>query len=238
MEADARELAPMADRMVGFYVAEIVAKPECMKLPCNQLLCVSNCIGVIHPQFFGWQRPRAGVERESYRERLGLTEQQIRRMENDVKRLEDRQLIDADSRFVRLDDACDFYSNYMGHLSNVRVVGLSTDAASLHLWQQEDMFCFAPPADGPVQGTLLGGDILGYEGSSFHSYLCNGLEEDIAAAFDWRVGELGLMENAFADIAAFARFIAGQGEPVTWVPVLLRDCTPSAVAPGGAEPAP
>ena len=61
----------------------------------------------------------------------------------------------------------------------------------------------------------LGNDILGWDISGFHSFLCNSLQEELS---DVKFNHMGLLDHDFPEVARFARQIKGMGEPVEWIP--------------------
>lgn len=76
------------------------------------------------------------------------------------------------------------------------------------------------PARG---GTPLGWEILGFEHSSFHSWLCNGLEREVFRALGLRPAQNGLIDDArqARDIANYCGKEDVGAEPALWQPWLL-----------------
>ncbi len=48
------------------------------------------------------------------------------------------------------------------------------------------------------RGSFLRYEILGWDSSSYHSYLCNGLDKDISETHRLRVIDFGIIENSYA----------------------------------------
>ena len=63
--------------------------------------------------------------------------------------------------------------------------------------------------------TCLGNDILGWDISGFHSFLCNSLQKELP---DIKFNHMGLLDHDFQEVAHFASQIKGKGEPVEWIP--------------------
>ena len=61
----------------------------------------------------------------------------------------------------------------------------------------------------------LGNDILGWDISGFHSFLCNSLQKELP---DIKFNHMGLLDHDFQEVAHFAGQIKGKGEPVEWIP--------------------
>ena len=76
-------------------------------------------------------------------------------------------------------------------------------------------------------GQFIGYDIIGLEWGGFiHSYLCNGLQKDIAEKFPLTVNDYSLIQNPYEQVKEFADYIQGKGEPVYWIPVAMYEHTP------------
>ena len=61
----------------------------------------------------------------------------------------------------------------------------------------------------------LGNDILGWDISGFHSFLCNSLQKELP---DIKFNHIGLPDHDFTEVTRFASQIKGKGEPVEWIP--------------------
>lgn len=73
--------------------------------------------------------------------------------------------------------------------------------------------------DAPV-GRLLGYEVLGYENGMFHSYLCNGLEQDFAKQFSFQLNRHGFI-STFEEAEHYCTYSNQEGvgtEPVLWLP--------------------
>ena len=70
----------------------------------------------------------------------------------------------------------------------------------------------------------IGYDILGWDYSHFHSYLCNALQKEFP---NLKINEIGLISNTFEETAEFARYANEHelGEPVEWIPVSVTRLT-------------
>lgn len=64
-------------------------------------------------------------------------------------------------------------------------------------------------------------DILGWDISGFHTFLCNSLHKELKMP---RFNKHCLLENEFKSVQDFAKQIQGKGEPVEWVPCRIGRC--------------
>ena len=160
----------------------------------------------------GWGR---GGARE-YQERLQLDEGRYRDFSETARRFFDAGRLDVDCRFLQSSDAKDFYEKFCQAVP-CRLVSVSTTAEYYGILADE---LKGSNSHGLMNGgnddsLCLGSDILGWDISGFHSFLCNSLQEDLP---DARFNHMGLLDHDFPEVASFARQIKGKGEPVEWVP--------------------
>ena len=71
------------------------------------------------------------------------------------------------------------------------------------------------------QSMMLGYDILGWDISGFHTFLCNGLHKELELI---KFNKYCLIENDFETVQNFAMQIQGKGEPVVWIPCKIGRC--------------
>lgn len=121
-----------------------------------------------------------------------------------------------DGRFLQLSDAKAFYERFC-HAFPCHIVGIATGSKYYEILANElkDSNSHGLMAGERDSGRCLGSDILGWDISGFHSFLCNSLQKELP---DARFNEIGLLENAFHQVAGFAHQIEGKGEPVEWIP--------------------
>ena len=203
-------------KVIGYYICEIIDTPGWLQGISRQILSVSGCIGEQHPRWEcfmgGWGR---GGARE-YQERLQLDEERYRDFLETARRLFDAGRLDVDCRFLQSSDAKDFYEKFCQAVP-CRLVSVSTTAEYYGILEDE---LKGSNSHGLMNGgndnsLCLGSDIIGWDISGFHSFLCNSLQEDLP---DARFNHMGLLDYDFPEVASFARQIKGKGEPVEWVP--------------------
>lgn len=213
---------------VGYYIIETVPRPDYISLPCSKVISASPCICSLHPDLSGCFWKKNPDEEAEYRQQLGLTPMEFSNMSEMVSQYFQKNRIDTDSHFIYLSDAVNLYHSYLKGGANLHIVSISTTEKYLTVlegtpyWGQN-----APVSPEPIKGKLAGGEILGFDTGSFHSYLCNFLEKYICERHKLICDpDHGLIQNPFSEIEEFAACISGKGEPVDWIPFLLRDCTP------------
>lgn len=205
---------------VGYYLAEIVGKPNWINLTCSDILSVSNCICNLHPllsEFF-WQNLPDSLGKD-YCKKLLLTEQSFQALKEDTEQLFDEKLLDVDSRFVHLSEAVDMYQKYFVELKQVRILSIATQEENYQKLLEDGFLQNAGTSDGQhTNSNWLGCDILGWDICGFHSYLCNGLEKILCEEPGFRTNKVGLLQVEYQQAAAYAKRIEGKGEPVDWMP--------------------
>ena len=67
----------------------------------------------------------------------------------------------------------------------------------------------------------LGCDIIGWDISGFHSFLCNSLQENYPNLW---FSKYGLINEDYSVAEDIAMEIQGKGEPVEWIPVEILLC--------------
>ena len=203
-------------KVIGYYICELCDTPEWLQGISRQILSVSGCIGEQHPRwecFMGGWDKKANQE---YQEKLRLDKEQYRVFSETAKRLFDVGSLDVDSRFLRLSDARDFYERFCRAVS-CRVVSVSTAREYYEILAGE---LKSGNSHGRMNGEddrilCLGNDILGWDISGFHSFLCNSLQKELP---DIKFNHVGLLDFDFPEVARFADQIKGKGEPVEWIP--------------------
>lgn len=222
-------------KVIGYYLCEVVDTPEYLrKIEPDvgpELLSVSGCLGEIHPKWEcvlgGWMKG----EEQAYRQKLRLTDDRYLELVEASNALFDKGRLDVDGRFLYLEDARQFWTQFFSEV-RCQLVSVSTSEVHLDILKEE---LRGSQSHGAVSGdydrfSLVGYDILGWDMAGFHSFLCNSLHRGLPAdAFN----EMGLLQQTFCfeEIAAFAQNMKGRGEPVEWIP--CRIGRPAAGADGG-----
>jgi len=203
-------------QVIGYYICEMTDTPKWLPGTSRQLLSVSGCIGEQHPRWEcfmnGWKKGEAF----GYQKRMQLNQEQYREFSETASALFCAGKLDIDSRFLRLSDAKNFHERFCRAVS-CRVVSISTTVTYYETLAKEMK---DSPSHGLVNGEndispWIGNDILGWDISGFHSFLCNSLQKELPNA---RFNDTGLLGNEFHEVEDFACQIQGKGEPVEWIP--------------------
>jgi hypothetical protein len=131
------------------------------------------------------------------------------------------ELLDADGRFLCMADALHVYESYFADGSCL-LLGISLAEQYLPMIQEEVKLI---GTELPM-GKSIGCDILGWDISSFHTFLCNSLQTDVQGDEEISFNIHGLVENPYSIVGQYAASIAEMGEPVDWLPyeILLYEC--------------
>lgn len=203
-------------KIIGYYICEVVDTPEWLHGIGKHLLSVSGCFGEQHPKWECFMGGWGKGEGQEYQKRLRMNDKQYSEFLEAASRLFSSRRMDVDCRFRQLSDALDFYKKFCRTIP-CHVVSISTVPEYFRTLEQE---LEGSNSCGLLNGEMdssvwIGSDILGWDISGFHSFLCNSLQKDLQLA---RFNDLGLLENDFCEVVDFAHRIQGQGEPVEWVP--------------------
>jgi hypothetical protein len=200
-------------QVIGYYICERVATPSFLYGFPKQIYSVSPCIGEQHPNLSGcfWQ----GYEKEKkeYQKRWKLADDAFQQLIMDISNLFERKLLDADGRFLNLADAIHVYESYFADGSCL-LLGISLSEQYLPMIQEEIKLI---DTELPM-GQSIGCDILGWDISSFHTFLCNSLQNDVKGDEEISFNIHGLVENPYSVVEQYAASISEMGEPVDWLP--------------------
>lgn len=204
-------------KVIGYYICEVRDTPKWLHGISGQLLSVSGCLGEQHP---GWGRDE-DASRE-YQKRLMMQDEQYREFLETRNHLFDLRRMDVDCRFLQLSDTQYFHEKICPAIP-CHVVSISTIPKYFEILEEE---LKGSNSHGLMSGEVdnsswIGSDILGWDISGFHSFLCNSLQKRLPAA---RFNDMGLLENDFDEVTGFASEIAGLGEPVEWIPCRVGIC--------------
>lgn len=206
----------------GYYIIEPVAKPKFINLYCEKILTASDCICNPHPFLNATFWNNEENEQLKYQQKLQLSDDEFADMKKTVSSLFNNHKLDCDSRFLELSDAVSFYKKYLFHLPHLKLVGISLENVYKDSFLEEikdTTNILHPLKNKPDGGNLLGYDILGWDYGNFHTYLCNGFEEEISRDFPLSINEFGLIQNEYSLVKKFSELIKDMpGEPVLWLP--------------------
>ena len=218
----------------GYYITKPASKPEYISLKCSHILTVSDCICSLHPNLKAtfWQNKEYEEERRDYQKLLGISDVEFNNLKVEVSGIFADYHLDVGSRFTMLSEALHFREKYLRSL-NLKVISIALEDEFKDILRDfiiEDRCMNNIEADlilvnQEAGGELIGYDILGWDTSGFHSYLCNGLDKDILEKYDLSVNNVGLIQNDYEDVKIFAEHIKDKGEPVDWLPFSVYEHT-------------
>ncbi len=208
---------------IGYYIVEPVTKPEGISLPCNQIISASNCISIHHPDLdeFFWLGKEDKAEK--YRKKFRLSDCSFLQLKEDVSLLLHEMKMGPDGRFRHLEDAKEMYQKYFFVNEGIHIISILVEVSYAGVLQKEMGDFVWLHKQESVKGNLLGFEIIGWDISGFHSYLCNGLEKLLNEDYLLKVNHQGLIQNPYEEVANFVKRIEGMGEPVEWIPVVVYD---------------
>lgn len=213
-------------KIIGYYICELGNVPDWLRIRSNAMLSVSNCLATLHPDLTGcfWDKNDSERLHKEYANKLNWKAGQAEAIRSEICNLLEKKLA-VDGRFLCLEDARHFYQTYFSE-TNSMIVSVSTTEAFYDILRSEFVENSATNkvdfmTGEEDEGELLGYDILGWDISGFHSFLCNHLQKELP---DARFNEFTLLENDFNEVAEFARQIQGKGEPVEWIPCRIAKC--------------
>ena len=209
---------------IGYYIVERMPTPEYLDLKCKQIITISNCICNTHPSLAGSFYINCEKQHLEYKKSLGLSGEDFEKLKETVLRLYDECKLDVDSRFLELSDALLFCENYLHNKSNSTMISIALEDVFFDLFAEDTSENLNTPILLDSQkndGDFIGYDILGWDWSSFHSYLCNNLNQDILNKYPLEVNEYGLIQNPYSQVKEFTKYIDGKGEPVIWLPYVV-----------------
>ena len=214
----------MMYRVLGYYICEKLLIPDCLSIEGDEILTVSSCFSGIHPDLtYCYFTNHRGKERTEYHKKWNINEEKALMLQDDIHSMFERCLA-IDGRFSNLEDAKRIREEYFNENTCV-IVSVSTTEKYYKVLTEElsenssgiNNF-FSAVLD---RNTLLGYDILGWDISGFHTFLCNGLHKELELI---RFNKHCLLENDFKIVENFAKQIQGKGEPVEWIPCRIGKC--------------
>ena len=205
-------------RIIGYYICEKISVPDFLRIKSNEMITVSSCFSGIHPDlsycYFTNNRKK---ERMEYHKKWGISEEKAIMLQNDIHSMFERCLA-MDGRFSNIEDVKRIREKYFDDNKFV-IVSVSTTEEYYKILTEElsenssgmNNFFSSDIDENP----LLGYDILGWDISGFHTFLCNGLHKELEMP---KFSQCCLLENDFETVQNFAKQIQGRGEPVEWIP--------------------
>ena len=205
-------------RIIGYYICEKTSVPEFLGIKSNEMITVSDCFSSTHPDLIDcYFINNRKSERMEYHKKWAITEEKASMLQSDIHTMFEKCL-SIDGRFSNVEDAERIREKYFNSDKCV-IVSVSTTEEYYKILTEalsEDSSGINNFFSGVIdENPLLGYDILGWDLSGFHTFLCNSLHEELEMP---RFNQHCLLENDFETVQDFAKQIQGKGELVEWIP--------------------
>ena len=210
----------------GYYIVQPYPTPEYLSLTCEHVLTVSQCFGDVHPSLVGLLfHLEHDPQQLEYKKSLALSDEEFSKLQEIVLHLYKSHKLDVDGRFVELSDALSFCEKCLYNLPNVKIISIALESAYKDIFIEDAGRCLNASFLEKQQsnGNFLGYDILGWDFSYFHTYLCNSLHQDISDRYPLELNAFGLIQNHYSYVKEFSEYIDGEGEPVLWPPFAVYE---------------
>ncbi|MBA4688004.1 MAG: hypothetical protein H2184_12680 [Candidatus Galacturonibacter soehngenii] len=211
----------------GYFIIKPITRAEWMNhdvLP-ESLLSASSCICDFYPDssvVFNKSRKK----KKEYRKEIGVDFSDYNKMEDWLNK-ESENRFEYPNFFSSLNSANEFCQKFLYNQSDLRIIGVALPkiCRDAFLEEQDDLgygICKnihnAMTID--LHSKILGYEILGYEHGGFHSYICNGLENQYKNKFDYSLNENGFIETLKEAqmLANYTNEEVKDAEPVKWFP--------------------
>lgn len=204
--------------LLGYYICKYEESPEYLNNLSGKILSISECLCTHEPQIFfchGW---KPNGDNKEYIEKCFANEEQYLKMSKEITHLLHEGLFYTDGRFINLENAKHFYENYFKG-KDYKLVAARIDS-KFYESLCDDLHINKDVLVASV-GKSIGCDIIGWDISRFHSFLCNSLHECFS---DIKFNDYGLMDEEYSVAEDISVKIQGQGEPVDWIPVEISLC--------------
>lgn len=203
------------DMLLGYYICKYGKCPEYLKGISDGFLSVSDCLCEHEPRIsytHGW---KPNGDKKEYIESLLMNTEQYIKMSSEINELFNRDVFFVDGRFLEHKDAFYFYDTYFRNL-DFKLVAVTMDESYFD-FVKEDL---KVDKDCHISGKYnhIGCDIIGWDISGFHSFLCNSLHENYP---NLNFNSYGLVDEKYSTIEIISKEIQEQGEPVDWIPVKI-----------------
>lgn len=217
----------------GYYIIAQSKRQEWMndKVIPNIVLSASRCICENYPNIdIIWNKSEK--KKYDYRKLLGLSIGTYEEMENWVMEGYQNGKFDYPDVFNTLESAIEFNNKFLINMPNLRVIGLGLPSKYTYDFL-EDQNGYKHGVYNNIKksltinghGKVLGYEILGYEYGSFHSYICNGIEDDYYERFKLGLNKYGFISD-FGEADSLSEYtnqeIEGT-EPVLWLPWIIAE---------------
>lgn len=204
--------------LLGYYICKHEICPKFLNNISDRIISVSNCLCEHEPRItftHGW---KPNGDKKKYIDSLFMNREQYLKMSNEINDLFNAGLYLFDGRFLDYNDAKYFFDTYFDR-PDYSLIAAVLDEKYLDAVKDDIPIC----KDDHLEGSYkhIGCDIIGWDFTGFHSFLCNSIHEDYPYL---HFNEYGLVDEKYSDVEVIAEKIQGQGDLVDWFPVMICLC--------------
>lgn len=216
----------------AYYILKTTPRAEWMNSNVlhGTVLSASRCICSFYPDInLIWSE--SDKKRENYRKSLGLDISTYIKMEQWVNEEFEKKFYFPDV-FNSYECAVEFIHNFLSNENNLKIIGIALPNIykNIFLEDQDDLtygVCNNINQSLGIgsKGMILGYEILGFESGGFHSYICNGLEDDYYDKYKLKLNSYGLI-STLEEAKILTDFTNDEiegTEPVLWLPWILLE---------------
>ena len=216
----------------GYFIIKPIPRTHCMN--CNvlheEVISASNCICDFFPDInIAWNKSQKA--KEKYRIALGIDKTTYDEMESWINEKFEKD-IELSYVFNNYESAFEFYDKFLHHQHDLRIIGIALPNRYIDSFveEQNDLSYGVGkninkriPID--IQNATLGYEILGYEGTGFHSYICNGLQNNYYDKYKLVLNKNGFISNLEEAniLSCYTNNEIENTEPVLWLPWAILD---------------
>jgi hypothetical protein len=211
----------------GYYILKTAPRTEWMNSNVlhESILSASSCICDFHPDIsIIWSKSKK--KKDEYRKILGLDKPTYNEMEQYIIERFDKDF-DYPDVFKHYENAVEFCRSYLSNQNGLKIIGVVLpkkyradfleDQADLRYGICKNIEQFLGM---DINGKFLGYEILGFDFGGFHSYICNGLEDDYYDKYKLNLNNDGLISTIEEAelLSKFTNDVIEGTEPVLWLP--------------------
>ncbi|MBQ6570658.1 MAG: hypothetical protein IJL87_10475 [Clostridia bacterium] len=201
---------------IGYFICKFSDCPHFLGINADRFISASDCLCDHEPKIFlchGWQ---PGGDNQEYINTCFLGKEEYNKMSEEISELFAVGAVLANGMFLRKEDAKYIYKEYFCDEKHI-LVSVSTKKEYLCLL--DGVIAAEKNTEKLPDEKIIGNDIIGWDISGFHSFLCNSLHE----RFDGICfNKYGLLDEDYGKTEERAKRIAGLGEPVDWFAAIMR----------------
>lgn len=215
----------------GYYIVKPAQRAEYMnsRIIPETILSVSSCLCDVYPDISSvWSTSEN--EKDKYRQNLNIPKNTFQNLIEWINNKSDSGDFGFPNVFNNLESAREFYLNFLCNVQGLNLVGIglpeeynnefAEDAGitkETYYGVEKNIF---NRCQMESNGTVLGFEVLGYEMGTFHSYICNRLEDDYDKEYGFMLNGSGFIStiDEARKLAEYTNQEIVGAEPVLWLP--------------------